>query len=326
MKVLVIGGAGYIGSHVVKELMTRGHRITVFDNLSTGLIQNLFKENDFIAGDIMHKDDLDKAFSREFDAFIHLAAWKAVGESMEYPEKYSENNITGTLNILNAAICHNCKKMIFSSTAAVYGSPNYLPVDEKHQTIPENFYGFTKLEIEKFIAWYSQLKGLNYAVLRYFNAAGYDPDGVLYGLEKKPSNLLPVIMETAAGIRNKMSVFGTDWNTRDGTCIRDYIHVSDLASAHAMALDYISEKKENLTINLGTGNGITVKEMLETAERITGKKINAEFVSRRAGDPAVVTASAEKAKELLGWKTKYSNVDTLVSSTWNAYKKFYDIK
>ena len=326
MKVLVIGGAGYIGSHVVKELMSKGHRITVFDNLSTGLIQNLFKENDFIAGDIMHKDDLEKAFSREFDAFIHLAAWKAVGESMEYPEKYSENNITGTLNIINTAICHNCKKMIFSSTAAVYGSPNYLPVDEKHPTNPENFYGFTKLEIERFIAWYSQLKGLNYAVLRYFNAAGYDPEGILYGLEKKPSNLLPVIMETAAGIRKKMSVFGTDWNTRDGTCIRDYIHVSDLASAHAMALDYISEEKQNLTINLGTGNGITVKEMLETAERITGKRINAEFVSRRAGDPAVVTASADKAKELLGWEAKYSNVDTLVSSTWNAYKRFFNIK
>lgn len=326
MKILVIGGAGYIGSHVVKELMSKGHKITVFDNLSTGLIQNLFKENDFIAGDIMHKDDLEKAFSRGFDAFIHLAAWKAVGESMEFPEKYSENNIMGTLNIINAAVSHNCKNMVFSSTAAVYGSPNYLPVDEKHPTNPENYYGFTKLEIERFMAWYSQLKGLNYAALRYFNAAGYDPDGVLYGLEKKPSNLLPVIMETAAGIRNKMSVFGTDWNTRDGTCIRDYIHVSDLARAHAMALDYISEKKENLTINLGTGNGITVKEILETAERITGKKINAEFVSRRAGDPAVVTASAEKAKELLGWKTKYSNVDTLVSSTWNAYKKFYDIK
>lgn len=326
MKILFIGGAGYIGSHVVKELMSKGHKITVFDNLSTGLIQNLFKENDFIAGDIMHKDDLEKAFSRGFDAFIHLAAWKAVGESMEFPEKYSENNIMGTLNIINAAVSHNCKNMVFSSTAAVYGSPNYLPVDEKHPTNPENYYGFTKLEIERFMAWYSQLKGLNYAALRYFNAAGYDPEGILYGLEKNPSNLLPVIMETAAGIRNKMSVFGTDWNTRDGTCIRDYIHVSDLARAHAMALDYISEKKENLTVNLGTGKGITVKEMLETAEKITRKKINAEFVSRRAGDPAVVTASAEKAKELLGWKTKYSNVDTLVSSTWNAYKKFYDIK
>lgn len=325
MKILVIGGAGYIGSHVVKELMSKGHKITVFDNLSTGLIQNLFKENDFIAGDIMHKDDLEKAFSRGFDAFIHLAAWKAVGESMEFPEKYSENNIMGTLNIINAAVSHNCKNMVFSSTAAVYGSPNYLPVDEKHPTNPENYYGFTKLEIEKFMAWYSQLKGLNYAALRYFNAAGYDPEGVLYGLEKNPSNLLPVIMETATGIRTKMCVFGTEWDTRDGTCIRDYIHVADLARAHAMALDYISEKKENLTVNLGTGNGITVKEMLETAEKITGVKINVEYVGRRTGDPAVVTASADKAKEILGWEAKYSDVETLINSTWNAYRKYYNI-
>ncbi len=322
MKVLVIGGAGYIGSHVVKELMSKGHKITVFDNLSTGLMQNLFKENDFIAGDIMHKDDLEKAFSRGFDAFIHLAAWKAVGESMEFPEKYSENNITGTLNILNAAVSHNCKNMVFSSTAAVYGSPKYLPVDENHPTNPENYYGFTKLEIERFMAWYSQLKELNYAALRYFNAAGYDPDGVLFGLEKNPSNLLPVIMETACGIRKGMKVFGSDWDTRDGTCIRDYIHVTDLARAHAMALDYISSKNESITLNLGTGNGITVTEMLESAKRITGKDINAEYVGRRAGDPAVVTATSDKAKIILGWEAKYSDVDTLINTTWEAYKKY----
>lgn len=321
MKVLVIGGAGYIGSHVTKELMTKGHAVTVFDNLSTGLIQNLFKENDFIAGDILHKDDLNKAFSRGFDAFIHLAAWKAVGESMKYPEKYSENNIMGTLNIINSAIASNCKTMVFSSTAAVYGTPQYLPVDENHPTNPENYYGFTKLEIEHFMEWYSRLKGLNYAVLRYFNAAGYDPNGVLFGLEKNPTNLLPVIMETACDIRKKMSVFGSDWDTRDGTCIRDYIHVSDLATAHAMALEYISNKKVNLTLNLGTGNGITVKEMIESAERICGKKINAEFIERRLGDPAVVTASAEKANKILGWKAIYSDVDTLITTTWNAYQK-----
>jgi len=321
MKILVIGGAGYIGSHVVKELMSKGHTVTVFDNLSTGLIQNLFKENDFIAGDILHKDDLDKAFARNFDAFIHLAAFKAVGESMEYPEKYSENNITGTLNILNAAIVHNCKNMVFSSTAAVYGSPQYLPIDEDHPTNPENYYGFTKLEIERFMAWYSQLKGLNYAALRYFNAAGYDPDGVLYGLEKNPSNLLPVIMETACGIRDRMKVFGRDWDTRDGTCIRDYIHVADLARAHVMALDYISSKNESLTLNLGTGNGITVTEMLESAKRITGKDINAEYVGRRAGDPAVVTATSDKAKKVLGWEAIYSDVDTLIRTTWQAYKR-----
>ena len=306
--------------------MKQGHVVTVFDNLSTGLLQNLFKENDFIAGDILHKDDLNKAFSKGFDAFIHLAAFKAVGESMEYPEKYSENNIIGTINILNAAVQNKCFNMVFSSTAAVYGSPVYLPVDESHPTNPENYYGFTKLEIEKYMDWYSRLKGLNYAALRYFNAAGYDPDGVLYGIERNPSNLLPVIMETACGIRKGMKVFGNDWDTRDGTCIRDYIHVSDLAKAHVMVLEYIAGKNKNLTLNLGTGNGITVTEMLDSARRITGKKIDAEYVGRRKGDPAVVTAGSKKAEDILGWKAQYSDVDILISSTWNAYKKFHNIK
>lgn len=321
MKVLVIGGAGYIGSHVVKELLNNGFEVTVFDNLSTGLRDNLFSKADFIYGNILISSDLEEAFSRGFDAFIHLAAFKSVGESMEYPEKYSQNNIVGTLNIINAAIAHNCKNMIFSSTAAVYGTPKYLPVDENHPANPENYYGFTKLEIERFMNWYSMLKGLNFAVLRYFNAAGYDPEGVLYGLERKPSNLLPVLMETACGKRKNMQVFGNDWDTRDGTCIRDYIHVSDLARAHKMALEYIFNKKESITLNLGTGHGITVAEMLDAARRITGKEIRAEYVGRRAGDPAVVTAVAKKAYELLGWKAQYSDVETLISTTWRAYRR-----
>ena len=323
MRVLVIGGAGYIGSHVVKELMTKGHKVTVFDNLSSGLKQNLFKENGFIKGDILKVKDLEKAFAKGFDAFIHLAAFKAAGESMVAPEKYSVNNINGTINILNAAVKYNCLNMVFSSSAATFGEPQYLPIDENHPKNPENYYGFTKLKIEEFMAWYDRLKGLKFAALRYFNAAGYDPEGVLYGLEKNPANLLPVMMEVACGKREKLCVFGNDYPTRDGTCIRDYIHVTDLASAHVMALEYISSKKESLTLNLGTGNGITVTEMLESTRRITGKEIKADYVERRPGDPAQLTAKSDLAKKVLGWEAKYSDVDTLIGSTWNAYKKYF---
>lgn len=323
MKVLVIGGAGYIGSHVVKELMAKNHEVTVFDNLSSGLIQNLFKKNEFIAGDILHPEDLDKAFARGFDAFIHLAAFKAAGESMIFPEKYSINNINGTLNILNAAVAHNCLNMVFSSSAATFGEPQYLPIDENHPKNPENYYGFTKLKIEEFMGWYDKLKNLKFAALRYFNAAGYDPEGVIYGLERNPANLLPVMMEVACGKRGKLKVFGSDYDTRDGTCIRDYIHVTDLASAHVLALEYIAKNKKSLTLNLGTGKGITVTEMLEATRRITGKEIPAEYVGRRAGDPAQLTASSKLAKEVLGWEPKYSDVDTLIKSTYDTYLKYY---
>lgn len=323
MKVLVIGGAGYIGSHVVKELMAKNHEVTVFDNLSSGLIQNLFKKNEFIAGDILHPEDLDKAFARGFDAFIHLAAFKAAGESMIFPEKYSINNINGTLNILNAAVAHNCLNMVFSSSAATFGEPQYLPIDENHPKNPENYYGFTKLKIEEFMGWYDKLKNLKFAALRYFNAAGYDPEGVIYGLERNPANLIPVMMEVACGKRGKLKVFGSDYDTRDGTCIRDYIHVTDLASAHVLALEYIAKNKKSLTLNLGTGKGITVTEMLEATRRITGKEIPAEYVGRRAGDPAQLTASSKLAKEVLGWEPKYSDVDTLIKSTYDAYLKYY---
>lgn len=323
MKVLVIGGAGYIGSHVVKELMAKNHEVTVFDNLSSGLIQNLFKKNEFIAGDILHPEDLDKAFARGFDAFIHLAAFKAAGESMIFPEKYSINNINGTLNILNAAVAHNCLNIVFSSSAATFGEPQYLPIDENHPKNPENYYGFTKLKIEEFMGWYDKLKNLKFAALRYFNAAGYDPEGVIYGLERNPANLLPVMMEVACGKRGKLKVFGSDYDTRDGTCIRDYIHVTDLASAHVLALEYIAKNKKSLTLNLGTGKGITVTEMLEATRRITGKEIPAEYVGRRAGDPAQLTASSKLAKEVLGWEPKYSDVDTLIKSTYDAYLKYY---
>jgi len=319
MKVLVIGGAGYIGSHVVKEFMKSGHKVTVFDNLSSGLRCNLFPENDFIYGNILIQNDLDSAFAKGFDAFVHLAAFKAAGESMISPEKYSVNNIIGTLNIINSAVSHGCMKMIFSSSAAIFGEPEYLPIDEKHPKNPINYYGFTKLKIEEFMDWYDQLKGLKFAALRYFNAAGYDPEGKIRGLEMEPANLLPRVMEAALGLR-ELKVFGTDYETRDGTCIRDYVHVTDLARAHVMALDYISKENKSLKLNLGTEQGTTVKEIIDASRKITGKAIPVEDAPRRPGDPASLYATSKLAKELLGWEPKFSDVDTLVRTTWNVFK------
>ncbi|MGP1587115.1 MAG: UDP-glucose 4-epimerase GalE [Treponemataceae bacterium] len=323
MKVLVIGGAGYIGSHVVKEMMKAGHKVTVFDNLSTGLRKNLFKENGFIHGDILIPAQIDGAFSQGFDAFVHLAAFKAAGESMTKPEKYSENNITGTLNIMNAAVKYNCLKMIFSSSAATFGEPKYLPIDEKHPQNPINYYGFTKLEIERFMDWYDSLKGMRFASLRYFNAAGYDPEGILNGLEQNPENLLPRVMEAALGIR-ELKIFGTDYKTRDGTCIRDYVHVTDLAVAHVMSLEYIAKNDKSIKLNLGTEKGTSVKEIIESARKITGKPIPAQETSARAGDPAELYASSAAAKELLNWEPRYSDIETLVKTTWNVYNKNND--
>ena len=321
MNVLVIGGAGYIGSHVVKALMKANHEVTVFDNLSSGMRDNLFEKNQFIHGDILIPTDLDKAFAHGFDAFVHLAAFKAAGESMLFPEKYSVNNITGTLNIIHSALAHDCKHMVFSSSAAIFGEPEYVPIDENHPKKPENFYGFTKLEIERFMEWYDKLKGLRYASLRYFNAAGYDIDGEITGKEQNPANLLPIIMEVASGMRKKLEIFGSDYDTRDGTCIRDYVHVTDLARAHVQALEYIVKNDTSLTVNLGSEVGLSVLEMLEAARKCTGKEIPAEFVDRRPGDPACLYAVSTKAKQLLGWEAQYSDAKTLVETTWAIYDK-----
>ena len=322
MNVLIIGGAGYIGSHVTGEFLDLGHNCTVYDNLSSGLRENLFSEANFIHGDIHDYRSLLGAMKEsDFNAVVHLAASKAAGESMLKPEKYSHNNICGTINILNAASEAGIKYFVFSSSAAVYGEPKYLPVDEKHPTEPENYYGFTKLEIERFLFWYEKLKNIRFACLRYFNAAGYDVKGRIKGLEQNPANLLPVIMETACGIRKEMQIFGDDYETTDGTCIRDYIHVSDLACGHFAALDYIIKNDRSITVNLGSGQGFSVKEILETSRKLTGMPIPSKTVGRRDGDPAKLCASCALADELLGWKTKYSDLPTLIKTSWEAYKK-----
>jgi len=327
MNILIIGGAGYIGSHVAKEFLEKGHRVTVYDNLSSGLRENLIPlaaiggSFVFIHGDIHDYPGLTTVMKGGYDALVHLAASKAAGESMLAPEKYSRNNIIGTINILNAASETGIKNIVFSSSAAVYGEPEYLPIDEKHPTRPENYYGFTKLEIERFLGWYEKLRGIRYASLRYFNAAGYDIKGAIKGLEQNPANLLPVVMETACGMRAEMQIFGSDYETPDGTCIRDYIHVSDLAIGHAVALDYIIKNNKSLIVNLGSEAGYSVTEVLETARRVTGKPIPAKIAGRRVGDPAKLTASSALARELLGWSAKYSDMETLIRTSWEVYKK-----
>ena len=268
LNILVTGGAGYIGSHCVKELCNAGHQVVVLDNFSLGLYENIDSRiKNVIEGDIRNDDDLKKAFSDRIDVVFHFAAWKAAGESMTNPQKYSQNNICGTINLLNMMVESGIKKIVFSSSAAVYGNPEYLPIDEKHPTDPTNYYGYTKLAIEENLKWYSQLKDLNFAALRYFNATGYDIDGKLKGKEKNPANLSPVVMEATAGMRKEMQIFGNDYNTHDGTCIRDYIHVNDLAIAHGLAMNYILKNKKNLIVNLGTGKGHTVFEVIASANR-----------------------------------------------------------
>jgi UDP-glucose 4-epimerase len=240
---------------------------------------------------------------------------------MTSPEKYSVNNISGTINILNAASEARVPRIVFSSSAAVYGAPKYVPVDEEHPTEPINYYGFTKLEIERFLAWYEQLRGIRFAALRYFNAAGYDAKGRIKGLEKNPQNLLPIVMEVAAGMRKTMAVFGNDYDTEDGTGVRDYIHVSDLAVAHLLACDYITRHNTSLTVNLGSEKGISVTSIIEAARRITGRPIPANVEGRRPGDSAVMVASSKKAEKLLGWKATQSSCETLIQSTWDMYKR-----
>ncbi len=319
MKILVIGGAGYIGSHVVRAFLDGGNEVTVYDNLSSGCRENLFPEASFVEGDILEENQLEATMKQGFDGLVHLAAFKAAGESMIKPEKYSVNNITGTLNILNAACATDLKRIVFSSSAAVYGEPQYLPIDEKHPLSPENYYGFTKLEIERFLAWYDKLKQIRFASLRYFNAAGYDVDGRISGLERNPANLLPVAMEVAAGMRPKLQIFGDDYDTRDGTCIRDYIHVNDLANAHVSAMEYLVSQDASLTVNLGSENGLSVKEMIDTARKVTGQPIDAEVAPRRAGDPAKLIASSSTAQSALGWNARHSDAETLIKSMWRVY-------
>ena len=318
MKVLVTGGAGYIGSHVVLALCEEGNNVVVLDDLSTGNREAVDKRALFIQGSTLNDDDLSKGLN-DVDAVIHLAAFKAAGESMIHPEKYSYNNITGTIILLNAMVKQGVNKFIFSSTAAVYGYPKYLPLDENHPLEPINYYGFTKLEIERILKWYGELKGLRFAALRYFNAAGYDSLGRITSLENNPENLIPIVMEVASGRRKKMEVFGDNYETDDGTGVRDYIHVTDLASAHVKSIKYLNENA-SLTVNLATGESHSVLDVINLAKEISGKDIHFDIVGRRPGDSAKLYAGTNRAFESLNWEAKYSDLKTLLETTWEVYQ------
>ena len=321
MRVLVIGGAGYIGSHVTRALLDAGCEVTVFDNFSTGVEAILFDDAGLVRGDILDAEALNETMSEGWDAVIHLAALKAAGESMLQPERYAGNNITGTINVLNAMARAKISTLVFSSSAAVYGEPHYLPLDEEHPTSPENFYGFTKLEIERLMGWYEKLRGICFASLRYFNAAGYDPHGRIRGLERNPANLLPVILEVVVGRREELRIFGDDYPTDDGTCIRDYVHVTDLADAHVKAMEYVRSNGASLVVNLGSGRGYSVAEMVETARTVTGHEVPAVVTGRRPGDPARLVASSDLAAKLLDWRTEHSSPEELIRTTWEAYRR-----
>ena len=318
MKVLVTGGAGYIGSHVVLYLVEAGHEVVILDDMSLGCLENIHDQAEFIEGSTLDEAMLDNVLSKNIDAVVHLAAFKAAGESMIHPEKYSKNNLNGTTNLLNAMMKHNVMTFVFSSSAAVYGYPNYLPVDEDHPVKPINYYGYTKLAVENMLKWYSQLKGLKFAALRYFNAAGYDVKGRIFGLEKSPQNLLPIVMEVATEQRETMDVFGDDYKTKDGTGVRDYIHVNDLASAHVKALEYLQDN-DSFTVNLATGEGYSVLDVIHEAEAVTGKKINYTIVDRRPGDPAELIATSKQANVMLNWAPQFSDLNTILKSMWNVY-------
>ena len=320
--ILVVGGAGYIGSHVVKALRDAGRQPVVFDNLSTGLRENLFPEIPFIHGDLLIPEQVRTAM-RGIRSVIHLAALKAAGDSMLEPERYALHNLNGTVNLLHAAGTAGVRHFVFSSSAAVYGEPQYLPLDENHPTEPANFYGQTKLQIEMLLSWFSRLRNMRYAGLRYFNAAGYDPDGEVRGLEKEPNNLLPLVLETLLGWRENLEVYGTDYDTEDGSCIRDYIHVSDLADAHLRALNFLEEQDEDLVVNLGTSRGISVLEILDAAKKVSGMDLPVILSDRRPGDPAVVLASAEKAERLLEWSPAFSDVETILKTMLAAYRSHH---
>ena len=322
MKILITGGAGYIGSHITLECIRQGHDVIVFDNLSSGFIDNIHSEAVFYKGSTLSNEDISKVMEGgNFDAVIHMAASKAANESMINPSLYSINNIIGGINIINACIKHNIDKFIFSSSAAVYGKPMYTPIDENHSLNPANYYGYSKLSIENNLDWFSKLEGLKYASLRYFNAAGFDNNGKIFCKEKNPLNLIPLVMEVAIKKRKVIDVYGNDYNTKDGTCIRDYIHVSDLSIAHLAALEHIDKAKNNLILNLGTGTGYSVMDVINMTKLISNENIAFNFVDRRLGDPEIVIASSEKAENTINWKPQFSDLENIIKTTWDIYDK-----
>ena len=321
MKVLVLGGAGYIGSHTVKALCEENIDVVVADNLVTGHIEAVDSRAKFYKGDIRDINFFDDLFSKEkIDAVIHFAAYSLVGESVTDPLKYYDNNLCGTKVLLESMVKNNVDKIVFSSTAATYGEPENIPILESDRTEPTNPYGETKLSMEKMFKWTANAHGLRFVSLRYFNACGADESGKIGEAHNPETHLIPIILQVPNGQREFVSIFGNDYPTKDGTCIRDYIHVTDLAQAHILAVKYLMNGGNSDIFNLGNGVGFSVREVIETARKVTGHPIPVKDVERRAGDPAQLIASSEKAKKVLGWKPEHDSLEEIIASAWNWHK------
>jgi len=321
MAVLVLGGAGYIGSHTVYELIDNGLDVVIADNLETGYREAVHPKARFYQGDIRNRSFIDHVFdSEKIDAVIHFAANSLVGESMTNPLKYYDNNLCGTKVLLESMLAHDIDKIVFSSTAATYGEPEQIPILESDKTEPTNTYGETKLAMEKMFKWTGVAHGIRYVSLRYFNACGAHKSGLIGEAHKPETHLIPLILQVPNGQREYISIYGDDYNTKDGTCIRDYIHVTDLAQAHILAMEYLMKGNESNIFNLGNGVGFTVKEVIDTARKVTKHPINAKVAERRAGDPAVLVASSKKAKEVLGWKPQHADLEEIIESAWNWHR------
>ncbi|HXA03113.1 MAG TPA: UDP-glucose 4-epimerase GalE [Cytophagaceae bacterium] len=316
--ILVTGGAGYIGSHSVRLLSDRGYQIIVLDNLVYGHREAIINKGvDLVVGNMDDNNILEKIFSENnMEAVIHFAAYAYVGESVADPAKYYHNNTSAPLALLDMMRKYKCGNFIFSSTCATYGDPEYIPIDENHPQNPINPYGQSKLMLEKIIKDYANAYGLSYVFLRYFNASGASEDGQIGEDHNPETHLIPLVLEAAKGIRPNIKIFGTDYETPDGTCIRDYIHVMDLAEAHQCALEYLLKGGKSVACNLGTGKGVSVKEVIAVAEKITGHKIPVIPEDRRAGDPPRLVANPIKAKEVFGWEAKNKNLETIIKSAW----------
>ena len=319
--ILVCGGAGYIGSHAVRQLIDKGEEVIIVDNLETGHEDAIHPKAKFYKVDIRDEKSLNKVFEEnKIDEVIHFAANSLVGESMTNPLKYFNNNVHGTEVLLKVMVAHDVNKIVFSSTAATYGEPKNIPILESDETNPTNAYGETKLCMEKMMKWADKAHGVKYISLRYFNVAGAHVSGEIGEDHNPETHLIPLILQVPLGKREFISIFGDDYETHDGTCIRDYIHVTDLADAHILAVHKLREGSESNIYNLGSGNGFTVKEMIEADRKVTEHEIPAKVCERRAGDPAKLVASSEKARRELGWNPKYENVEDMISSAWNWHK------
>ena len=315
--ILIAGGAGYIGSHCVMDLLDAGYDCVVLDNLSKGH-KTAIKTEKFCKADLANIDEIREVFEKyPINAVIHFAASAYVGESVINPQKYYYDNVVNTLNLLQVMLEYNVKNIVFSSTCATYGNPQYTPLDEKHPQNPINPYGKTKLMIEEIFKDYDTAYGLKYIALRYFNAAGASLDASIGESHTPETHLIPLVLEVASGKRNNIKVFGEDYDTPDGTCIRDYIHVNDLAKAHRLAVEKLLNGAQSDVFNLGVGKGYSVKEIIEACEKITKKEIKKEIAERRAGDPPILVASNTKSKELLGWEPEIDNIDEIIKTAWN---------